>query len=336
MNSNWFIALGIALVMGLFGLAGAAKQVQLVGLWWDQRDGADTAMASALAPLIDCVNRVDRDTRLVYYRRANPNLSDGQSTLHPAGYPHNRNEFGDTTEPDARTIQKDACGENITLKLKSQQPGSRLIGVAERFVPSLNAITGLIYASKSSQPQSAAYERLFNDNMLALLRENMLKEGAAYTSISAELRRALEREEQRLRPAQLTLLKARFGEDLHWHVLNYMITARQAINQVDQGMRNASLTPQALATLAAAVQVAGENTERFAKGVPRTARDEDAAYLWYSVKPSVDAYLEAMHALLNDWLDHASPQQLSDDYYVVARRYDSLLSYYNRQARNTF
>jgi hypothetical protein len=336
MNSNWFIALGIALVMGVFGLVGAAKQVQLVGLWWDQRDGPDTAMASALAPLIDCVNRVDRDTRLVYYRRANPDRSDGESTLRPAGYPDNRTEFGDTTEPDARVIQKDVCGENISLKLKSQQPDSRLVGVADRFVPSLDTITALTYPSRSSAPQSAAEKRLFNDNMMALLRENMLREGAAYLSISAELRRSLEREEQRLRPAQLTALQARFGEDLHWHVLNYMIAARQAINQIDQGMRNASLTPQTLAALTAAVQVAGEKSHRAVKNVPRTARDEDAAYLWYSVKPSVDAYLEAMQALLNDWLDHASPQQLSDDYYVVARRYDSLLSYYNRQARNTF
>lgn len=338
MTSNWFFVLGIALVMGLFGLAGAGKQVQSVELWWDQRDGPETAMASALAPIIDCVNRVDRETRLTYYRLTTLERSERQPSLPAVGYPNNREEFGDTTEPQARLIQKDVCGQKITHKLESLQPGSRLNGIANRYLSSLDTITPLMMDSNSPKPatESAAHKRLFSENMLARLKEDLVSKGTGYTSISAELRRSLDREEQRLRPAQLTVLETRFGKDLHWHVLNYMIAARHAVNQVDQGVRSASLTPQALATLTASVQLAGENSEAFVNGLPRKARNDDAVYLWNSVKPNADAYLEALQTLLKDWLDHAPPQQLSDDYYRVTRRYDALLSYYNRQARNAF
>jgi len=338
MNSNWFIALGIALVMGLFGLASAGKQVHLVELWWNQRDGPQTATASALAPIIDCVNRVDRDTRLTYYRLITPERNERQPDLPAVAYPNNRDEFGDTTEPRARLIQKDICGPRISLKLEHQQPGSRLVGVTDRFVASLDIFTPIATDSAPSNPttQSAAYKRLFNENMEALLRKELISKGTDYTSISAELRRSLDREEQRLRRAQLALLEARFGQDLHWHVLNYMIVARQAVNQIDQGVRNASLTPQALAALTNSVQQAGDGSEAFLNSLPRKDRNGDAAYLWYSVKPNVDAYLEALQTLHKDWLAHAAPQQLSDDYYVVTRRYDALLSYYNRQARNGF
>lgn len=74
----------------------------------------------------------------------------------------------------------------------------------------------------------------------------------------------------------------------------------------------------------------------FVDHMPRQQRNDDAAHLCYSVKPNVDAYLEALHALHKDWLERAPAQQLSDDYYRVNRRYDALLSYYNRLARNTF
>ena len=67
MNPKWLVPIALTLGLGLLGLAGASKQVAQVQLWLDKRHGPETAKASALAPNIDCMNRVDRDWRLFYY-----------------------------------------------------------------------------------------------------------------------------------------------------------------------------------------------------------------------------------------------------------------------------
>ena len=69
MNPKLLLPISLVLGLGLLGVAGATKPLQRVQLWLDQRDGPHTATASALAPIIDCVNRIDRDTRLAYYRK---------------------------------------------------------------------------------------------------------------------------------------------------------------------------------------------------------------------------------------------------------------------------
>jgi hypothetical protein len=328
MNSNWFIALGIALVFGLFGIASAGKQVHLLELWWDQREGPETATASALAPIIDCVNRVDRDTRLAYYQLVNPQGEKTQQAL------ADREEFGDTREPQPDVIRKDVCAPKITVKLERLLPDSRLIGVTERYVSSLEAMTTKATDLKLSESQGQS--RRFADSTQAFLKKELISTGIDYASKSAELRRSLEREEQRVRPAQLALLEARFGRDMQWHLLKYMITARQAVNQIEQGMRDASLTPQHVADLTEAVRKAAEDSRIFLNAMPSRRPDDEAIHLWYNIKAPADEYLKALDTLRQDWQNHAAPQQLSDDYYLVTRRYDALLSYYNRLARNAF
>lgn len=328
MNPKWLVPISLVLGLGLLGVAGATKPLQYAQLWLDQRDSPSTATASALAPLIDCVNRIDRDTRLAYYR------------LHAASpqAPEHDN-FGDRNEPEPRIIQASVCSSLYTLKLERQQPGSPLIGLASVYAYQLQKLTSLTDKITAMPPPDGVpqgVQQMVAEAMNKPLLAQLVDVGEDYLAVSTGLRNQLEREDLSVRPAQLARIEARMGRDLHWHVLNYMIAARHAVDRIERDMRDASLTPQTVADLAAAVQAAADNGNAYKRLHPGNPRDEEASNLWYTISPAAEAYLAALTTLRQDWLAHAAPPQLSEDYYVVTRRYDALLSYYNRLARNAF
>jgi len=336
MNPKWLIPIALTLGLGLLGLAGASKQVVQVQLWLDKRDGPETAKASALAPIIDCMNRVDRDWRLFYYGYTHqqwyrPSIFDQQTYESLVQMNGILNEFGDEEAQD-RKLQNDICSQRITGKLEWLEPDSQLINAAGRYVLSLQDVTPLTNSFDF-------YQRLGQSHFQppqGRVAQAMVIKGEAYMAASTELRKRLEREDVRLRPAQLALLQARFGQDTHWHLLNYMIAARTAVDELEQGARLATLTPKALAPLVDAVQQASMQGKDYVRLHPAKPRDEFANYLWHTITPSADAYLQALQSLQQHWLEHATPQQLSDDFALVTRRYDVLLSFYNKPARSAF
>jgi hypothetical protein len=323
MNPKWLFPIGLALALGLLGVAGAARPLQKVQLWLDQRDSPHTAAASALAPIIDCVNRVDRDTRLTYYPI--PADESEKPTL---------DNYGDRNEPEPYLIWRSVCSQQYTVKLERQAPASDLLAAAGTYAQALYNVTALADGVTRLQPlatQGLASEA--NNKTLQVAYDQVVEK---YLAASTSLRQQLEDEDLRVRPAQLVLLEARFGRDMQWHLLNYMITARQAVNQIEQGVRAANLTPQHLSRLTDAVQKAAEDSRVVMNAMPSRRPDDEAIYLWYNIKAPADEYLKALNTLRQDWQDQAAPQQLSDDYYLITRRYDALLSYYNRLARNAF
>jgi len=336
MNPKWLIPIALTLGLGLLGLAGASKQVAQVQLWLDKRDGPETAKASALAPIIDCMNRVDRDWRLFYYGYTHqqwyrPSIFDQQTYESLVQMNGILNEFGDDEAQD-RELQNDICAQRITGKLEWLEPDSQLINAAGRYVLALQDVTPLTNSFDF-------YQRLGQSHFQppqGRVAQAMVIKGEAYMAASTELRKHLEREDVRLRPAQLALLQARFGQDTHWHLLNYMIAARTAVDELEQGAHLATLTPKTLAPLIDAVQQASMQGKDYVRLHPAKPRDEFANYLWHTITPSADAYLQALQSLQQHWLEHATPQQLSDDFALVTRRYDVLLSFYNKPARSTF
>jgi hypothetical protein len=324
MNPKWLVPIGLVLGLGLLGVAGATKPLQYAQLWLDQRDSPYTAAASAIAPIIDCVNRVDRETRLAYYF-----MSTGQEEV------RSYDKFGDRNEPDARYIRASVCSELYTLKLRRQQPDSPLLGPAATYAASLNSFTSL--ADRVTLPEwTSAAQQILVEAVRKQYALQLAEKGQDYLAASTALRTPLEQADMAVRPAQLALIEARFGRDMHWQVLNYMIAARQAVNQIEQGMRNANLTPPTVAAVADTVQQAADSARAYVRTHPGDKLDEEAHFLWYTLNEPADAYLSALRTLTQHWHEHAPPQQLSDDYYLVTRRYDALLSYYNKPARNAF
>jgi len=337
MNPKWLVPIGLTLGLGLIGLAGASKQVAQVQLWLDKRDGPETAKASALAPIIDCMNRVDRDWRLFYYGYTHqqwyrPSIFDEQTYESLVQMDRILKEYGDHDEAQGRDLQNDICAQRVTGKLERLEPDSPLINAAGRYVMALQNVTPLTnsfdfyqrYGQSRFQPPEGQ------------VAQAMVIKGDAYMAASTELRKRLEREDVRLRPGQLALLQTRFGQDINWHLLNYMIAARTAVDELEQGAYLATLTPQTLAPLIDAVQQASAQGKDYARLHPGKPRDEFAHYLWHTITPAADAYLQALQTLQQHWREHGTPQQLSDDFALVTHRYDVLLSFYNKPARSTF
>lgn len=337
MNPKWLIPIALTLGLGLLGLAGASKQVAQVQLWLDKLDSPETAKASALAPIIDCMNRVDRDWRLFYYGYTHqqwyrPSIFEQQTYESMVQMDRILKEFGDHDEALGRELQNDICTQRITGKLERLEPDSQLINAAGRYVLALQEVTPLTNSFDF-------YQRLGQTGFRppqGRVAQAMVIKGDAYMAASTELRTRLEREDVRLRPAQRVLLQARFGQDIHWHLLNYMIAARTAVDELEQGAYLATLTPKTLAPLIDAVQQASMQGKDYVRLHPGKPREEFANGLWQTITPSADAYLQALQSLQQHWLEHATPQQLSDDFALVTRRYDVLLSVYNRSARSAF
>lgn len=324
----------MALGLGLLGLAGAGKQVGQFQLWLAKGEGPDAAKAMALAPIIDCMNRVDRDWRLAYYAYTTkqwlkPTIE--QILAEPVDRWGTRQaEFGDRNEVDGRHVQNDICAPRISDRLQRLEPDNPMVGAVGRYVQALQDVTPLTDVFDFYQNISP---NVFVGDAVA---DAMPRKGDAYMAASTELRQRLEAEDLRLRPGQLAQLETRFGRDTHWHLLNYMLAARTAVNQIEQGVRQANLTPQTLGALTDAVQQAALDATEYRRLHPARPQAEFAGYLWGTITPSADAYLTALHTLHRDWLAHAPAQQLSDDFYQVTRRYDALLSYYNKLARSEF
>ncbi|WP_122436760.1 DUF3829 domain-containing protein [Pseudomonas viridiflava] len=333
MNPKWLIPIAVTLGLGLVALAGASRQVAQVQLWLDQRDGPETAKASALAPIIDCINRVDRDWRLFYYGYTHkqwyrPYLFDEQTYTPLVSL----REFGDRDEAQGRELQNDICARRILGKLERLEPDSQLINATGQYVQALQDVTPLTNLFDF-------YQQLGQKRFQPLqgqTAQTMVIKGDAYLAASTKLRKQLEREDVYLRPAQLALLQSRFGHETHWHLLNYMITARTAVDELERGAQLATLTPQTLASFIDAVQRASTQGKDYVRLHPSKPRDEFAIYLWRTITPAADAYLQALQTLQQHWQEHATPQQLSDDFALVTHRYDVLLSFYNKPARSTF
>ena len=117
-----------------------------------------------------------------------------------------------------------------------------------------------------------------------------------------------------------------------------MIQARETVDVLDEAMKNRTLTPKLLADTTAKLQQAWNRREPWL--APRTGgfqnKTDAARDLWLRIGEPGQNYLEALNTLQADWQNHAKPERLSEDYYAVTRRYDGLLSHYNRLARASF
>ncbi|MHC8344354.1 DUF3829 domain-containing protein [Pseudomonas sp. RT6P73] len=156
-----------------------------------------------------------------------------------------------------------------------------------------------------------------------------------YLTASTLLRQQVESLDLEQRREQLNLIEARLGKDIHWYLLAYMIQARDTLNLVTEGVKNRTLTPQALAKTTAELQLAWDYRQQFIQHqLPETQkRNEVPGYLWSHIARPTKRYLTALNTLHKDWQNKAEPQRLSDDFYAVTRGYDSLISHYNRLAR---
>jgi hypothetical protein len=328
MSRQWMFPVCVFLGLVALGIFGSGQNLSKLDLWLDQQDVPTTAQANALSPVIDCINRVDVHWRVAYHLYQLP----GRPKASVEEWIANREAFDDDGAKDVRFLMRDICSGKIARKLYLLELAPLLREKTERYVGALYAVSplaeqaGLFPQSLLSAPAPA---------MPAAFEAQFRATADVYLSASKDLRHQVETLDLEQRRAQLNVLEARLGKDIHWYLLDYMIQARDTLNRVSEGVKYQTLTPQKLAQTTQALQRAWDYRQQFkhAQLPEQEQRTRVASYLWYHIEKPSQQYLDALNTLQKDWQDHAEPQRLSDDYYAVTRGYDALLSYYNRMAR---
>lgn len=323
MSQRPLLIFGCALIFGLFALLGAAPQIARFEVWLAGLDSRASAEASAQAPLIDCVNQYDVPWRLGYYTYG----AQSAWRMAFADLLNNARDFADSAKTDMDTLPARECEPRMLYRLRHLQPDAPLIGLAERYIDALHQANLARRAHSSAVP--GAYMPAEEDPAtVARLQPDFER----YLQASADLRTALASADIGARRKQQRLLEQRLGRDIHWHLLDYMIQARLTVEQLDQGVREKTLTPGQLARASQDLQQAWDAGQPL-RNLPQNGRNESAHYLWSQITRPAQRYQQALHTLHQDWQERAAPERLSEDYHAVVRAYDSLLSYYNKQAQ---
>ncbi|MBV6822938.1 DUF3829 domain-containing protein [Pseudomonas sp. PD9R] len=327
MNPNFLFPVGLVLGLVLMGLTGASKPFARIDLWLDNHDAPVTAQANAQSPVIDCLNRVDVHWRVAYALYQRP-----QNPADPTGaWEANQHDFNDNGPWNVGYVQKDICSAKISEKLNLLQYDKPISLMADRYVQALQRVTPL------TEQINFYRERFFSsrtyDFAPAVASQFKLK-ADDYLEASTVLKQRVETLDLEQRRQQIKLLETRLGKDIHWYLLAYMIQAKDTLNLVSEGVKNRSLTPQALAKTTEDLQRAWDSGQPFLRPqFAQSDRDKVPIYLYSEIARPTQQYLKALGTLHKDWQNKAQPQRLSDDFYTVTRSYDALISYYNRLAR---
>ncbi len=309
MDQRWFLTFGVLLICAIYVLIGTEQQQSLFGLWLDRHSSQEVAEANALRPLIKCINLADVPWRL---DRAAPPRNE-------------RDDFPYMQRYDSDAILRDFCKPGIAFKAGSVEGTQQIGPIVDRYTLALRDMLERYQAlQRDSSP----------DVTLALTRHDKgyASRIEAFLPASKALRRELESFELALRPKQLEQLEQRQGRDLHWHLLNYMIQARQSVNRLTEAADRRQLDLPLLSATTEDLRQARQEGEAYRNSLPANHRKGPVHDLWSLLEQPAQRYQAALEQLATDWRSHAEPQVLSDDFWNVTHRYDVLLALYNKQA----
>ncbi|WP_409302276.1 DUF3829 domain-containing protein [Pseudomonas sp. KCJK8993] len=324
MNPNWLFPIGLGLGLTLFGLAGSGKQLGQIGLWLDHRDSPYTAQANALSPIIDCMNQVDVPWRVAHQAY----LAEGKPRSAAPGAYDLRSQGGQ----DIDLAYRSSCSGDIGAKLRSLDPDNPLLAATERYQQVLARFVAL---TKDAYMHRLGLGRTLDEAQLDELVRQLEIQAPDYLQASNAVRQLLQPQDVEHRPQQLQRLEQRLGRNVHWALLNYMIQARSTMDLLDDGLRQRTLTPAQLSQATQQLRQAWEARQQFIGSI-QDPQTREALYLWQLIAAPSQHYLQALDTLHRDWLQHAEPQRLGEDFHAVTQGYDQMLYHYNQLARSRY
>lgn len=333
MNKS-IMALTAVLTLTFLGALNEYRDTLLTPIkrWIDQPDLAEQEKAAALRPLIACMNTVDSRWRHAYSRyldrdrESDPSLKERfPEDFTPMVEVRERLDF--VREHDAYS-----CRLNLLQKDDLQKAAPLLLPLQTRFESALMAANEAaqlfdFFRTVPSYSLTPAEKAQRDSDFLPLVDE--------YLKASDALRRQLDLEDQGVRRVQLEQLKAR-DELKYAHILTYMLEARTLMHRVDSHIRAQTLSVSELNGATNNLQLAWDNGTRYLEANPATSTADYPEKIWNYMRSPGGNYLKAVDKLRDDWMAKASPQQLSDDFERIGRRYDTLVEVYNGQVELLF
>jgi len=105
---------------------------------------------------------------------------------------------------------------------------------------------------------------------------------------------------------------------------------------LDNQVREHTFTVNDLNDATLGVQQAWDAGSQYLQANPATSNAEYPENIWNYVRSPGRRYQDAVNKLRDDWSAKASPQQLSDDFERIGRRYDELIEVYNDRVNALF
>ncbi|WP_165353287.1 DUF3829 domain-containing protein [Pseudomonas sp. ACM7] len=300
--------------------------------WIHEPDLAEREKASALRPLIACLNSVDSRWRHAYTtylnrdRKADPTLK--------ARFPEDFDPMVSLRERLNYRRANDVyiCRLDPVRKENLQRSAPELIPLQNRFEASLTAANQAAekfdFFSPTPLYSVSPADKAERDNLFIPLVND-------YLNASDHLRRALDTQDQGLRQVQLEQLKTR-DQLKYAHILTYMLEARTLMLKLDSRVREQTFTSSDLSDATLKLQQAWDDGTRYLQANPATSNADYPENIWNYVRSPGKNYLDAVNRLRDDWAANASPQQLSDDFERIGRRYDQLIEVYNDRVNPLF
>ncbi|WP_122314713.1 DUF3829 domain-containing protein [Pseudomonas cichorii] len=147
---------------------------------------------------------------------------------------------------------------------------------------------------------------------------------------------ALESPMLELRANQLEKIEERLGRDQHWHTLNFMLMARQGIDQLTELAGNKRLTPDQVQALHHSLLATWNDAENHFKSLPRLTSAEGGKPVWTGIREPAKAWIDTLATLQQHWTAQAAPSQLSSDFEAMGQGYDRVWMRYNLAVRNQY
>ncbi|TFB37921.1 DUF3829 domain-containing protein [Pseudomonas sp. F01002] len=300
--------------------------------WLRQPDLAEREKANALRPLIACLNSVDSRWRHAYAnylnrdRKVDPTLKER--------FPEDFDQMVSVREQLNYPSVHDAysCQLNAMQKDNLQKSAPELLALQNRFETSLSAANeaaGLFdfFSARPTYSVSPADKAERDSLFIPLVKD--------YLNASDQLRRELDAEDLDLRQVQLEQLKTR-DQLKYAHILTYMLQARTLMLTLDNRVRERTFNASDLSDATLMLQQAWDDGTRYMQANPATSNADYPENIWNYVRSPGKNYLDAVNRLRDDWAANASPQQLSDDFERIGRRYDQLIEVYNDRVNPLF
>ncbi|MFJ7108494.1 MAG: DUF3829 domain-containing protein [Pseudomonas sp.] len=300
--------------------------------WIHEPDLAEREKSIALRPLIACLNSVDSRWRHAYAnylnrdRKVDPTLKER--------FPEDFDQMIGIRERLNYPSVHDAysCQLNALQKNSLQKTVPELLAMQNRFETSLRAANEAagrfdFFSPRPTYSPSPADKAERDGLFIPLVND--------YLNASDQLRRELDAEDVGLRQIQLEQLKTR-DQLKYAHILTYMLEARTLMRKLDSRVRERTFTASDLSDATLMLQQAWDDGTRYMQANPATSNADYPENIWNYVRSPGKNYLDAVNRLRVDWAANASPQQLSDDFERIGRRYDQLIEVYNDRVNPLF
>ncbi|APQ12738.1 hypothetical protein BJP27_14950 [Pseudomonas oryzihabitans] len=163
----------------------------------------------------------------------------------------------------------------------------------------------------------------------ALLNEKFNRQLMQLQEAAVPFRQAFEPSQLLMREQQLQQIEQHLGRDQHWHMLNFMLLARRAMDQLEGSPATTRLTAAELSASVEELQRSWQAAHLYHLAYPQLSSAGGSKAVWLEVETSTKRWLERLATLQQHWSLKANSAVLDADLHLVQHDYDQLLTQYN-------